>query len=84
MLQADREFLESLPEYQERKRQDEEYQLQAKVAAAIKAAALQNGYCFNKRIVEDALMILFPGMDRDRAHGITNYVEFHNLDMMSA
>ena len=84
MLQTDRDLLESMPEYQERKRQDELYQRQIRMAATIKRAALQDDYYLSKTMVEDAMMVLFPGMNRDRAHTIMNYIEYHGLDMRSA
>ncbi len=84
MLQADRDLLESLPEYQERKRQDELYQRQIQMAATIKRTALQSGYYLSKTMVEDAMMVLFPGIGRDRAHTIMNHIEMHGLDTKSA
>lgn len=81
MLKEDRDLLESLPEYQERKRQDELWQKRVRMAAIIKKTALSDGDYLNKTSVEDALMVLYPDVSRHDAHMIMNHIEMNNLDM---
>ena len=49
-------------------------------SVTLRATIMQHGGMATKSVIEDVLMLMYPGLNREQAHMIQNHVEHRNLD----